>query len=149
MRSKLLLERFLIIYCCSPECCVFFAACCCCYSCCAFIDTAFPLFAHLLVQHCQETLYIAFTREETHLGDKYIRVLREGYVSMELAQNLLVMKTVSGIYLLSRYLFLTIYYCSPEYCIFFAACCCSYSCCFFIYTAFPLFAHLLVQHCQT
>ena len=40
--------------------------------------------------------YIAFTREETHLGDKYIRVLREGYVSMELAQNLLVMKTVSG-----------------------------------------------------
>ena len=25
--------------------------------------------------------YIAFTREETHLGDKYIRVLREGYVS--------------------------------------------------------------------
>ena len=40
--------------------------------------------------------YIAFTREETHLGDKYIRVLREGYVSMDLAQNLLVMKTVSG-----------------------------------------------------
>ena len=40
--------------------------------------------------------YIAFTREETHLGDKYIRVLREGYVSMELAQNLLVMKTVAG-----------------------------------------------------
>lgn len=40
--------------------------------------------------------YIAFSREETHLGDKYIRVLREGYVSMDLAQNLLVMKTVSG-----------------------------------------------------
>lgn len=40
--------------------------------------------------------YIAFTREEVHLGDKYIRVLKEGYVSMELAQNLLVMKTVSG-----------------------------------------------------
>lgn len=40
--------------------------------------------------------YIVFTREEVHLGDKYIRVLREGYVSMELAQNLLVMKTVSG-----------------------------------------------------
>ncbi len=31
-----------------------------------------------------------------HLGDKYIRVLREGYVSMDLAQNLLIMKTVSG-----------------------------------------------------
>ena len=40
--------------------------------------------------------YIAFTTEEAHLGDKYIRVLKEGYVSMELAQNLLVMKTVSG-----------------------------------------------------
>ena len=40
--------------------------------------------------------YIAFTREEVHLGDKYIRVLREGYVSMDLAQNLLIMKAVSG-----------------------------------------------------
>ena len=39
---------------------------------------------------------IAFTREEVHLGDKFIRVLREGYVSMDLAQNLLIMKTVSG-----------------------------------------------------
>ena len=40
--------------------------------------------------------YIAFTRDETQLGDKYIRVLKEGYISMDLAQNLLVMKTVSG-----------------------------------------------------
>lgn len=40
--------------------------------------------------------YVAFAQEESHLGDKYIRVLREGYVSMDLAQNLLVMKTVSG-----------------------------------------------------
>lgn len=40
--------------------------------------------------------YVAFTQDESHLGDKYIRVLREGYVSMDLAQNLLVMKTVSG-----------------------------------------------------
>jgi transcriptional regulator of arginine metabolism len=40
--------------------------------------------------------YVAFTQEEPHLGDKYIRVLKEGYVSMALAQNLLVMKTVSG-----------------------------------------------------
>ena len=30
------------------------------------------------------------------MGDRYIRVLKEGYVSMDLAQNLLVMKTVSG-----------------------------------------------------
>lgn len=40
--------------------------------------------------------YVAFTQDEAHLGDKYIRVLKEGYVSMEPAQNLLVMKTVSG-----------------------------------------------------
>ena len=40
--------------------------------------------------------YAAFTQDETYLGDKYIRVLKEGYVSMALAQNLLVMKTVSG-----------------------------------------------------
>lgn len=30
------------------------------------------------------------------MGDKYGRVLKEGYVSMALAQNLLVLKTVSG-----------------------------------------------------
>ncbi len=40
--------------------------------------------------------YVSFREEETHLGDKYARVLKEGYVSMELAQNLLVLKTVSG-----------------------------------------------------
>lgn len=40
--------------------------------------------------------YVAFDGEEIHLGDKYSRVLKEGYVSMELAQNLLVLKTVSG-----------------------------------------------------
>ncbi len=40
--------------------------------------------------------YVAFTQDEAHLGDKYIRVLKEGYVSMAPAQNLLVMKTVSG-----------------------------------------------------
>lgn len=40
--------------------------------------------------------YIAFHQDEAHMGDRYIRVLKEGYVSMDLAQNLLVMKTVSG-----------------------------------------------------
>lgn len=40
--------------------------------------------------------YVTFDGEETHLGDKYARVLKEGYVSMDLAQNLLVLKTVSG-----------------------------------------------------
>lgn len=40
--------------------------------------------------------YVAFQWEEVQLGDKYARVLKEGYVSMDLAQNLLVLKTVSG-----------------------------------------------------
>ncbi len=30
------------------------------------------------------------------LNDKYIRILRDGYVSMDMAQNILVIKTVSG-----------------------------------------------------
>ena len=29
-------------------------------------------------------------------GEKYIRVLRDGYISMDMAQNILVIKTVSG-----------------------------------------------------
>lgn len=40
--------------------------------------------------------YVTFDGEELHLGDKYSRVLKEGYVSMALAQNLLVLKTVPG-----------------------------------------------------
>ena len=40
--------------------------------------------------------YVAFDGEEPYLGDKYSRVLKEGFVSMELAQNLLVLKTVAG-----------------------------------------------------
>ena len=30
------------------------------------------------------------------MGEKYIRILRDGYVSMDMAQNILVIKTVSG-----------------------------------------------------
>lgn len=40
--------------------------------------------------------YVVFTQGELHLGDKYIRVLKEGCLSMDTAQNLLVLKTVSG-----------------------------------------------------
>lgn len=40
--------------------------------------------------------YAVFDREDEQLGDKYIRVLKDGYVSMDMAQNILVMKTVSG-----------------------------------------------------
>lgn len=35
-------------------------------------------------------------KQENHLSDKYIRVLRDGFVSMDMAQNILVVKTVSG-----------------------------------------------------
>lgn len=40
--------------------------------------------------------YVVLKQEEGHLGDKYIRVLRDGFSSMEMAQNILVIKTVSG-----------------------------------------------------
>lgn len=40
--------------------------------------------------------YIFLKQEEAQPGDKYIRVLREGFVSMDMAQNILVIKTVSG-----------------------------------------------------
>ena len=40
--------------------------------------------------------YAVLTHDDAHLADKYIRVLRHGFVSMDNAQNLLVVKTVSG-----------------------------------------------------
>lgn len=40
--------------------------------------------------------YVVLRQEEGHLGDKYIRVLKDGFVSMAMAQNILVIKTVSG-----------------------------------------------------
>ncbi len=33
---------------------------------------------------------------DSEMGEKYIRVLRDGFVSMDMAQNILVIKTVSG-----------------------------------------------------
>lgn len=35
-------------------------------------------------------------KPEEGMGEKYIRVLQDGYVSMDMAQNILVIKTVSG-----------------------------------------------------
>ena len=35
-------------------------------------------------------------RSNEHLPDKNIRILREGFVSMDMAQNILVVKTLSG-----------------------------------------------------
>ena len=39
--------------------------------------------------------YIVMQNQET-LSDKYIRILKDGYASMDMAQNILVIKTVSG-----------------------------------------------------
>lgn len=40
--------------------------------------------------------YIVLKQDDSYMGDKYIRVLRDGFVSMDMAQNILVLKTVSG-----------------------------------------------------
>ena len=43
-----------------------------------------------------EQKYIILKNDDSHLGDKFIRVLRDGFVSMSMAQNILVIKTVQG-----------------------------------------------------
>ena len=40
--------------------------------------------------------YVYSTADSEAMQDKYVSVLKAGYVSMEVAQNLLVIKTVSG-----------------------------------------------------
>lgn len=40
--------------------------------------------------------YVAFRPMDLHMNDKYTRVLRDGYTSMDMAGNILVVKTVSG-----------------------------------------------------
>lgn len=40
--------------------------------------------------------YVVLKPEAEGMSEKYIRVLRDGYVSMDMAQNILVIKTVSG-----------------------------------------------------
>ncbi|MBR1861578.1 MAG: arginine repressor [Lachnospiraceae bacterium] len=40
--------------------------------------------------------YILIGSRENDLSDKYIRVLKDGFVSVDMAQNILVIKTVSG-----------------------------------------------------
>ena len=40
--------------------------------------------------------YVVFQNKEGWKSEKYIRVLRDGFVSMDMAQNLLVIKTASG-----------------------------------------------------
>lgn len=40
--------------------------------------------------------YVILKQDDSHMGDKYIRVLRDGFISMDMAQNILVIKTVPG-----------------------------------------------------
>ena len=40
--------------------------------------------------------YTAHQSGDSQMSEKYIRVLRDGFVSMDMAQNILVIKTVSG-----------------------------------------------------
>lgn len=40
--------------------------------------------------------YIVLQKAEPGMSEKYTRVLRDGFVSMDMAQNILVIKTVSG-----------------------------------------------------
>lgn len=40
--------------------------------------------------------YAALAERNLNMADKYNRVLKEGFVSMDMAQNILVIKTVSG-----------------------------------------------------
>ena len=41
-------------------------------------------------------IYALHQHNENGMSEKYIRVLREGYLSMDMAQNILVIKTVAG-----------------------------------------------------
>ena len=40
--------------------------------------------------------YVLLRQDDTQLSEKYIRVLSDGFVSMDMAQNILVIKTVAG-----------------------------------------------------
>lgn len=40
--------------------------------------------------------YAVIKHTDAHLGDKYIRVLKDGFVSIDMAGNILVVKTISG-----------------------------------------------------
>ncbi len=40
--------------------------------------------------------YVALSAGKEDMGDKFIRVLRDGFVSMDRAENILVIRTVSG-----------------------------------------------------
>lgn len=41
--------------------------------------------------------YVAYSRTDEDLEEKYIRIFKDGFISMDNAQNILVIKTVSGL----------------------------------------------------
>ena len=41
--------------------------------------------------------YVALSENKEDMTEKYVRVFRDGFVSMDMAQNILVIKTVSGL----------------------------------------------------
>ncbi len=40
--------------------------------------------------------YVVLKQDDNHMEDRFIRVLKDGFVSMDMAQNILVVRTVSG-----------------------------------------------------
>ncbi|MDF2587632.1 MAG: arginine repressor, ArgR [Anaerocolumna sp.] len=40
--------------------------------------------------------YIVLNNTETGLSEKFVRVLKDGFISMDMAQNIIIVKTVSG-----------------------------------------------------
>lgn len=44
----------------------------------------------------QKQKYVLIQNKSSDLDEKYIRILRDGFTSMDMAQNILVVKTVSG-----------------------------------------------------
>lgn len=40
--------------------------------------------------------YVVLKQDDAHMEDRFIRVLKDGFVSMDMAQNILVVRTVSG-----------------------------------------------------
>lgn len=40
--------------------------------------------------------YVVLTEKNSEMSEKFVRIFRDGFVSMDMAQNILVIKTVSG-----------------------------------------------------
>ena len=49
-----------------------------------------------VAENGEKQKYVVFQNKDTWESEKYIRVLRDGFLSMDMAQNILVIKTVPG-----------------------------------------------------